>query len=206
MLFQGGWTPLHHAVLLSPPTLVSHLMTHGCSPFDVTRRNLTPLDIITAHSIMPGRDDVALLLEEAMRGEGWTGGRMEENRHLFDERAKRKGKQKHVQEDVGRVLGVHSKWWARDSDDSSSDSDDDGDEDIDDETLFVSSNAARETKVLTPMKCTDAPRRLFFHARILSFSSTANFRLPYHQLPALFQRFNACKHAVHAGTFCVFDL
>ncbi|KAK0245580.1 DIL domain-containing protein [Armillaria nabsnona] len=134
---KSGWTPLHHAVLLSPPTLVSHLMTHGCSPFDVTRRNLTPLDIITAHSIMPGREDVALLLEEAMRGEGWTGGRMEKNRHLFDERAKCKGKQKHVQEDVGRVLGVHSKWWARDSDDSSSDSDDDGDEDIDDETLFT---------------------------------------------------------------------
>ncbi|KAK0198200.1 DIL domain-containing protein, partial [Armillaria mellea] len=124
-------------VLLSPPTLVSHLMTHGCSPFDVTRRNLTPLDIITAHSIIPGRDDVALLLEEAMRGEGWTGGKMEENRHLFDERVKRKGKQKHVQEDVGRILGLHSKWWARDSDDSSSDSDDDGDKDIDNETLFT---------------------------------------------------------------------
>ncbi|KAK0464906.1 DIL domain-containing protein [Desarmillaria tabescens] len=134
---KSGWTPLHHAVLLSPPTLVSHLMTHGCSPFDVTRRNLTPLDIVTAHSVIPGRDDVALLLEEAMRGEGWTGGRMEENRHLFDERAKRKGKQKHVQEHVGRVLGVHSKWWARDSDGSSSDSDDDGDEDLEDETLFT---------------------------------------------------------------------
>ncbi|KAK0208095.1 DIL domain-containing protein [Desarmillaria ectypa] len=134
---KSGWTPLHHAVLLSPPTLVSHLMTHGCSPFDVTRRSLTPLDIVTAHSVIPGRDGVALLLEEAMRGEGWTGGRMEEKRHLFDERAKRKGKQKHVQEDVGRVLGVHSKWWACDSDDSSSDSDDDGDEDIEDETLFT---------------------------------------------------------------------
>ncbi|KAG7450605.1 uncharacterized protein BT62DRAFT_943511 [Guyanagaster necrorhizus] len=134
---KSGWTPLHHAVLLSPPTLVSHLMTHGCSPFDVTRRNLTPLDIVTAHSIIPGRDDVALLLEEAMRGEGWTGGRMEENRHLFDQREKRKGKQKHVQEDVGRVLGVHSKWWARDTDNPSSDSDDDGDEDTEDETLFT---------------------------------------------------------------------
>ncbi|KAF9044627.1 hypothetical protein BDZ89DRAFT_1059099 [Hymenopellis radicata] len=133
---NNGWTPLHHAVLLSPPTLVSYLMTHGCSPFDVTRRNLTPLDIVTAHSLIPGRDDVALLLEEAMRGEGWTGGRMEERRRLFDERVKRRGKQKGVQEDIGKVLGVHPKWWGPDSDDSSSDSDSD-DEDMDDATVFT---------------------------------------------------------------------
>ncbi len=113
-------------------------MTHGCSPFDVTRRNLTPLDIVTAHSLIPGRDDVALLLEEAMRGEGWTGGRMEESRRLFDERVKRKGKRKDVQEDIGKVLGVHPKWWGPEPDDSSSDSDS-GDEDMDDAAVFVRS-------------------------------------------------------------------
>jgi hypothetical protein len=48
-------------------------MTHGCSPFDVTKRNLTPLDIVTAHSLLPGREIVALILEESMRGEGWSG-------------------------------------------------------------------------------------------------------------------------------------
>ncbi|KAG5722125.1 hypothetical protein E4T56_gene3764, partial [Termitomyces sp. T112] len=73
---KDGWTPLHHAALLSPPTLVSHLMTHGCSPCAVTRRGLTPLDVVTAHSTLPGRGDVALLLEESMRSEGWIGGRM----------------------------------------------------------------------------------------------------------------------------------
>ncbi|KAJ6621651.1 DIL domain-containing protein [Mycena sp. CBHHK59/15] len=127
---KAGWTPLHHAALLSPPTLISHLMTHGCSPFAVTRRNLTPLDIVTAHSILPGRDDVALLLEEAMRGEGWTGGKMEERRRLLDERRRRQEKQTIIRESVGKTLGVNPKWWG-DADLSSSDSES-GDEEVDD--------------------------------------------------------------------------
>lgn len=113
---------MHHAVILSPPTLVSYLMTHGYSPFDVTRRNLTPLDIVTAHSILPGRDDVALLLEEAMRGNGWTGGRMEQKRRLHEQRMKKKGKQKEIREEACKVLGVNSDLWASDTE-SASDSD-----------------------------------------------------------------------------------
>ncbi|KIK05502.1 hypothetical protein K443DRAFT_675060 [Laccaria amethystina LaAM-08-1] len=128
---KAGWTPLHHAVILSPPTLVSYLMTHGYSPFDVTRRNLTPLDIVTAHSILPGRDDVALLLEEAMRGNGWTGGRMEQKRRLHEQRMKKKGKQKEIREEACKVLGVNSNLWASDTE-SASDSDlDDNDLDED---------------------------------------------------------------------------
>ncbi|KAJ3857850.1 DIL domain-containing protein [Lentinula lateritia] len=113
---KDGWTPLHYAALLSPPTLVSHLMTHGCSPFDVTRRKLTPLDIVSAHSILPGRGDVALLVEEAMRGEGWTGGRLEDKRRILDERMKRKGKQQSIRENVGQALGIHPRWWNSDLD------------------------------------------------------------------------------------------
>jgi hypothetical protein len=133
----AGWTPLHHAALLSPPTLISHLMTHGCSPFAVTRRNLTPLDIVTAHSILPGRDDVALLLEEAMRGEGWTGGKMEAKRRLFDERRRRREKQRIIRDTVGQTLGVNPKWWGNSDFSSSSDSES-GDEDAD-ESVYVSS-------------------------------------------------------------------
>ncbi|KAJ7596949.1 DIL domain-containing protein [Mycena floridula] len=124
---DSGWTPLHHAALLSPPTLISHLMTHGCSPFDVTRRNLMPLDIVTAHSILPGRDDVALLLEETMRSEGWTGGKMEQNRRRLSERRKQKTRRRNVRNDVGRVLGVNPKWWGPDS------SEDDTETEVDDE-------------------------------------------------------------------------
>ncbi|KAJ6519737.1 DIL domain-containing protein [Mycena sanguinolenta] len=130
---KAGWTPLHHAALLSPPTLISHLMTHGCSPFAVTRRNLTPLDIVTAHSVLPGREDVALLLEEAMRGEGWTGGKMEERRRLFEERRRKREKQCVVRDSVGRTLGVNSRWWGDQSDEFSSSDSDSDDEEVDDD-------------------------------------------------------------------------
>ncbi|KAF7320071.1 hypothetical protein MKEN_00791400 [Mycena kentingensis (nom. inval.)] len=127
---EAGWTPLHHAALLSPPTLISYLMTHGCSIFDLTRRNLTPLDIVTAHSVMPGREDVALLLEEAMRGEGWTGGKMGEKRRILDAKRKRLNKQRAVRDDVEKALGLNTRWWG-DTDYTWSDSDEE-DEQADD--------------------------------------------------------------------------
>lgn len=134
----AGWTPLHHAALLAPPTLVSFLMTHGCSVFSVTRRNLTPLDIVTAHSVIPGRDDVALLLEESMRGEGWTGGRVEQKRRLEDARTKRKRLRKATREKICHVLDVDPRWWGHDSDLAPSESSDSEDDEDDNNELFVS--------------------------------------------------------------------
>ncbi|PCH33875.1 hypothetical protein WOLCODRAFT_135367 [Wolfiporia cocos MD-104 SS10] len=114
---QEGWTPLHYASLLSPPTLVSHLLTHGATPFALTRRKLTALDIVTAHSTMPGREDVALILGEAMREEGWKGGRVEEQRRLSERRIRRLGKRRSVQSDVEKVLGISPRWWGQTEDD-----------------------------------------------------------------------------------------
>jgi hypothetical protein len=139
--YLAGWTPLHHAALLSPPTLVSFLMTHGCSAFAVTHRNLMPLDIVTAHSMLPGRDDVALLLEETMRGEGWQGGRMEQNRRLFDERVKRRGKRRDIRDNVGQILSLSPRWWGPDPDHLSSDSDSDSDDEEPDESVYVCSSS-----------------------------------------------------------------
>ena len=121
-------------------------MTHGYSPFALTTMNLTALDIVTAHSTLPGKDDIALLLEEAMRGQGWTGGRLEQKRRLLDQRLKRKGKRKAIREDIGKVLGINSDWWGRDPDSKdpdseepdSDDDEDNGEDDIDlDERLYV---------------------------------------------------------------------
>ncbi|KAF8807314.1 hypothetical protein BYT27DRAFT_7255935 [Phlegmacium glaucopus] len=130
---NAGWTPLHYAAIFSPPSLVSYLMTHGCSAFALTARKLTALDIVTAQSTLPGKEDVALLLEEAMRGQGWAGGRMEQKRRLFDQRMKKKGKRKTIREDIGKTLGIGSDWWGKDSesDESDSDDDEDGVEDLD---------------------------------------------------------------------------
>ncbi|KAH7883507.1 DIL domain-containing protein [Phlebopus sp. FC_14] len=131
---DAGWTPLHHAAVLAPPTLVSHLMTHGCSPFSVTRRQLLPLDIVTAHTLLPGREDVALLLEEAMRCEGWTGGRMEQRRRALDEQIKKQRQKRDLRESVAKFLDIPAQWWdyddVEDTSSTASDSDDDANEEI----------------------------------------------------------------------------
>ncbi|KAI0801000.1 hypothetical protein C8Q74DRAFT_1239789 [Fomes fomentarius] len=132
----AGWTPLHYASLLSPPTLVSYLLTHGSSPLALTKRNLTALDIVTAHSTVPGREDVALLLEEAMREAGWKGGRMEEQRRIFEKRMRRIGKRRHVQENIEKALGIPPRWWGDEDIGFSLDMEDDGDDEtLDDSTL-----------------------------------------------------------------------
>ncbi|KAI0756736.1 DIL domain-containing protein [Daedaleopsis nitida] len=107
----AGWTALHYAALLSPPTLISYLLTHGSSPLAITRRKLTALDIVTAHSTVPGREDVALLLEEAMREAGWKGGRMEEQRRILEKRMRRLRRRRNIQEDIEKALGITSRWW-----------------------------------------------------------------------------------------------
>ncbi|EEB87402.1 hypothetical protein MPER_15254, partial [Moniliophthora perniciosa FA553] len=127
---DNGWTPLHHAALFSPPTLITYLIAHGLSPFATTHRGLTPLDIITAYSPIPGRADVALLLEESMRSsEGETLPpeenekprrhtskriRMEERqerRKRGEEKMKRKRGREGIREGVSRILGIPRGWW-----------------------------------------------------------------------------------------------
>ncbi|TFK92779.1 hypothetical protein K466DRAFT_539135 [Polyporus arcularius HHB13444] len=132
----AGWTPLHYASLLSPPTLVSFLLTHGCSPLALTRRNLTALDIVTAHSTVPGREDVALLLEEAMREAGWKGGRMEEQRRILEKRMRRLSNRRNVQEHIERILGINPRWWGEEDLFYSIETEDDSeDEWLEDSTL-----------------------------------------------------------------------
>ncbi|KAI6162119.1 DIL domain-containing protein [Pisolithus thermaeus] len=132
---QAGWTPLHHAALLAPPTLVSHLMTHGCSPFSMTHRQLTPLDIVSAHTLLPGREDIAILLEEAMRSEGWSGGRMEQRRRALDERIKRRDRRKGTCQNIAKIIEVPPQWWGDNEselsfDESDSEEDDDSNDEI----------------------------------------------------------------------------
>ncbi|KAI0660350.1 DIL domain-containing protein [Cubamyces menziesii] len=126
---QAGWTPLHYASLLSPPTLVSYLLTHGSSPLALTRRRLTPLDIVTAHSTLPGREDVAFLLEEAMREAGWKGGRMEEQRRSLEKRMRRLGKRRQIQAEIEKALGIEPKWWGDDDANFSLDSEEESEDD-----------------------------------------------------------------------------
>ena len=202
--YSAGWTPLHHAALLSPPTLISHLMTHGCSPFAVTRRNLTPLDIVTGHTIMPGREDVALLLEEAMRGDGWEGGRMARKRKVLDERLKKQGRRKHVRDEVAKTLSVDNKWWGDDDSDTSSDDSDMDDELEHDEDIYVSARLFDQG--LSLRRHADTPARLFVYASILPGCSTTNIRLPNSQFSAITTQCSASQYTVSIDEICVLDV
>ncbi|KAF8202842.1 DIL domain-containing protein [Pholiota molesta] len=102
---------------------VRHLVSQGADMTADKERKLTPLDIITAHSMLPGKEDVALLLEESMR---------DKRRRLLEQRSKRKGRKKEIREDVGKALGVTPDWWRRNSDLSDSEDDSDEDEEVDD--------------------------------------------------------------------------
>lgn len=43
------------------------MLSHGASPLALSRRKLTPLDVITAYEDVPGREGAITLLREAMR-------------------------------------------------------------------------------------------------------------------------------------------
>ncbi|KAI0080315.1 hypothetical protein K474DRAFT_1769549 [Panus rudis PR-1116 ss-1] len=128
---NAGWISLHHAALFAPPTLISYLLTHGCSPFATTRRKLTALDLVTASTTLPGREDVALLLGESMRSQGWTGGRMEERRRSTEKRIQQLGKRRGVQEGIEKALGLDPRWWGElEMDATNLDLSEDEDEDV----------------------------------------------------------------------------
>jgi hypothetical protein len=107
----AGWTPLHHAALLAPPTLVSYLVTHGADVLATTKRNLTALDVIRAHTPIPGREDIALLLQEAMREQGWQGSRLDINRDRAEQRKKSFKTVLELKQAIGKTLELQESWW-----------------------------------------------------------------------------------------------
>lgn len=72
-----------------------------------------------------------------MRGEGWTGGRMEEQRRQSERRIARKRRREGIREDVGKVLSVAPQWWGDDEWQSIT-SESDEDESEGEEALLVS--------------------------------------------------------------------
>lgn len=174
---QAGWTPLHHAALLAPPTLVSHLMTHGCSPFSVTQRQLTPLDIVTAHTPLPGREDIAILLEEAMRSEGWTGGRMEQRRRALDERIKRRERRKGIHQNISKIIEVPPQWWGDDETEMSFDESDSEEDDDSNDEIYTPSLDFTSMLAWSPQDLHD-----IFEAIITNFRATARNTEPANAL------------------------
>ncbi|KAF8319361.1 hypothetical protein DL93DRAFT_2132412 [Clavulina sp. PMI_390] len=115
-----GWTPLHHAALRAPATLIVYLLSHGASSLAQTHKSFTPLDLITAYQSVPDREDIALILQESMREHGWDGSALEQRRKQRQRQIERSRatNAKRVDEwsKIGQVLGAGPKWWGRAAD------------------------------------------------------------------------------------------
>ncbi|KAG8837052.1 hypothetical protein FRC18_010171 [Serendipita sp. 400] len=155
----SGWTPLHHAALFAPTSLLAHLLSKGASPLALSRRKLTPLDVITAYEDVPGREDAIIMLREAMRNaltyeekekllqQGWRGDeRREIEKRKQDRKEKKQYRRKRLKEDVTSVLQEElgqSTWCWGDSDSATEDDmfepndlDDEDSEGYDSDTLL----------------------------------------------------------------------
>lgn len=130
-----------------------------------------PLDIVTAHTLLPGREDVAILLEEAMRSQGWTGSRMEQRRRALDERLKQSSRRKRIRESLAKIIEVPTPWWGDDESDlSSSESDSEADDESNEE-IYVSdiTGIGVFTKLISSA---DTPLGLHVDARLVSSGAT----------------------------------
>lgn len=79
---------------------------------------MTALDIVTAYSVIPGREDVALFLGEAMRGEGWQDNKLSLKRQTMNEKLKHSEQRQAERLAIQRILDLDGQWWGQNDDDS----------------------------------------------------------------------------------------
>ena len=72
---------------------------------------MTALDLITAYAVIPVREDVALFLEEAMKGEGWQSSKMVDQRRDTLEKSKLEDKIRSEREALDKILNLGDRWW-----------------------------------------------------------------------------------------------
>jgi hypothetical protein len=121
---------------------VAYLVTHGASPLATSHKSLTPLDVITSYQPIPNRQDVALVLQDAMQESGWDGSPLEIRRQRRNRQREAKQAQTNKRigewDRIGRVLGMRHGWWGSVEDEFNFEEEDDGpflenDEDAEDD-------------------------------------------------------------------------
>lgn len=97
---------------------------------------MTALDIVTAYSVIPGREDVALFLGEAMRGEGWQDNKLSLKRQTLNEKLKHSERRQADRMAIQRILNLDGQWWGQNDDDLSEEPSED-EKDIEDVEFYV---------------------------------------------------------------------
>ncbi|KZT61318.1 DIL-domain-containing protein [Calocera cornea HHB12733] len=142
---HAGWTPLHYAALMAPPTLITYMLQHcaaiGLRAEDLlnartNRSGLTPLDVISAHTPIPSREGIVLMLEDAM-GVGAIKERMKREQREADRR-RLEDKRRWLEERRKCLMTWGLGGWGEDDEDDELDVDDESsawDSDEDDEDI-----------------------------------------------------------------------
>ena len=75
---------------------------------------MTALDLVTAYGVIPGREDVALFLEEAMKGEGWEGSKLSVKRRQRETQVKQGEKRRSELHAIDKILELQDegRWWS----------------------------------------------------------------------------------------------
>ena len=148
------------------------MLSHGASPLVLSRRKLTPLDVIAAYEDVPGRQGAITLLREAMRSTmtyeekqrmmqlGWRGDERREVQKRKLEKAELRRHRKNrlkkevisiLEEDLGTVQGTADVSWGNGNNDSEddifepSDLEDEDSDGYDSDTLMVRKTSGRES-------------------------------------------------------------
>lgn len=94
---------------------------------------------MTAYAVIPGREDVALFLEEAMKGEGWQGSKMNVKRRCLDKKLKANERRESERQAIAQILDLDSNdpWWRGRGTYQSSLEDSEDEDDGEDEGSFL---------------------------------------------------------------------
>jgi hypothetical protein len=101
-----------------------------------------------------------------MRGEGWTGGKMEEKRRETEHRLRRRRKRRMEQDRIAEILEVDSRWWNRDAEDDAEEDSSNNDQEVVESLENV--QYVRDSlfpRFAHPQSQLDASSRLHVHAR-----------------------------------------
>lgn len=163
-------------------------------------RNMTALDLVTAYGAIPGREDVALFLEEAMKGEGWEGSTLSVKRRHREAQAKQSERRRSELHAIDRILELQDqeRWWSGidlfERGDSRS-MDEGFEKELD--SLYVS-DFMRYLYCSVDFLMTDPSLGLFLDAGVFPCISPKHFRFNHYKLSPFSSEFDPCKCTVHA--------
>ena len=165
---------------------------------------MTALDLVTAYGVIPGREYVALFLEEAMKGEGWEGSTLSVKRRHREAQEKQGERRRSELNAIDKILELQDqgRWWSGVDLFERGDvkSDDGVEKELD--SLYV--RGLHSIRFCMPINFgLDPTIGLFLYASVFARITSKRFRFDHHKLSTFSSEFNPSKRTLHAFTLCL---